>query len=194
MLTVVGGIGYVSGALFGGLAAGVLFVTMQNTFDKLGTDHRDLEGLFEFLANLTLVLPALMGVSIGRNPTGAVERIVVDFGPVRRVRPVLVGAIAAVGAGYLLARNGTISNWWFVVIVLAVIAAMPAAARKLAPEAYATLGWGAQAAPVGGAGTDVPLELVGVSRPYTAADREMLDAALGVGSETGRRPESAGVR
>jgi hypothetical protein len=47
---------------------------------------------------------------------------------------------------------------------------------------------------VGGAGTDVPLELVGVSRPYTAADREMLDAALGVGSETGRRPESAGVR
>jgi hypothetical protein len=71
---------------------------------------------------------------------------------------------------------------------------MPAAARKLAPEAYATLGWGAQAAPVGGAGTDVPLELVGVSRPYTAADREMLDAALGVGSETGRRPESAGVR
>ncbi|MGH9235767.1 MAG: ABC transporter permease subunit [Acidimicrobiales bacterium] len=193
MLTVVGGIGYVSGALFGGLAAGVLFVTLQDTFDKLGADHSDLEGMFEFLANLTLVLPALMGVSIGRNPTGAVERIVVDFGPVRRVRPVLVGAIAAVGAGYLLARNGTISNWWFVVIVLAVIGAMPAAARKLAPEAYATPGSGARAAPAGGAGTDVPLELVGVSRPYTAADRDMLDAALGFGSETGRRSETAEV-
>jgi hypothetical protein len=193
MLTVVGGIGYVSGALFGGLAAGVLFVTMQNTFDKLGADHSDLEGLFEFLANLTLVLPALMGVSIGRNPTGAVERIVVDFGPVRRVRPVLVGAIAAVAAGYLLARNGTISNWWFVVIVLAVIAAMPAAARVLAPEVYASPAAG-PAAPGGGARADVPLELVGVSRPYTAADREMLDAALGLDGRTRPPAETAGVR
>ena len=39
MLTVVGGIGYVSGGLFGGMLAGVLFVAMQNTFDKLGVDH-----------------------------------------------------------------------------------------------------------------------------------------------------------
>jgi hypothetical protein len=172
----------------------VLFVTMQNTFDKLGADHSDFEGLFEFLANLTLVLPALMGVSIGRNPTGAVERIVVDFGPVRRVRPVLVGAIAAVGAGYLLARNGAISNWWFVVIVLAVVAAMPAAARALVPEAYASPGAGRAAAPGGGTGADVPLELVGVSRPYTAADREMLDAALGLDGRTDPRAETAGVR
>jgi branched-subunit amino acid ABC-type transport system permease component len=194
MLTVVGGIGYVSGALFGGLAAGVLFVTLQNTFDKLGVDHPDLEGLFEFLANLTLVLPALMGVSIGRNPTGAVERIVVDFEPVRRVRPVLVGAIAAVGAGYLLARNGAISNWWFVVIVLAVVAAMPAAARTLAPAADATPGTAAPAAPGAGARGDVPLELVGVSRPYTAADGAMLDAALGLDGRTGSRAETAAVR
>jgi hypothetical protein len=194
MLTVVGGIGYVSGALFGGLAAGVLFVTLQNTFDKLGVDHPDLEGLFEFLANLTLVLPALMGVSIGRNPTGAVERIVVDFEPVRRVRPVLVGAIAAVGAGYLLARNGAISNWWFVVIVLAVVAAMPAAARTLAPAADATPGTAAPAAPGAGARDDVPLELVGVSRPYTAADGAMLDAALGLDGRTGSRAETAAVR
>jgi ABC-type branched-subunit amino acid transport system permease subunit len=194
MLTVVGGIGYVSGALFGGLAAGVLFVTLQNTFDKLGVDHPDLEGLFEFLANLTLVLPALMGVSIGRNPTGAVERIVVDFEPVRRVRPVLVGAIAAVGAGYLLARNGAISNWWFVVIVLAVVAAMPAAARTLAPAADATPGTAAPASPGAGARGDVPLELVGVSRPYTAADGAMLDAALGLDGRTGSRAETAAVR
>ncbi|MBN2623277.1 MAG: ABC transporter permease [Acidimicrobiales bacterium] len=178
MLTVVGGIGYVSGALFGGIAAGVLFVALQNTFDKLGVDHPDLEGFFEFLANLTLVLPALMGVSIGRNPTGAVEKILVDFGPVRRVRPVLVAGIATVGVAYVLARNETISNWWLIVVTAVVIGVMPQAAKRWAPgpSEAAVDGTALPAAD----GADLPLELVGVVRPYTVADREMLDAALDV--------------
>ena len=176
MLTVVGGIGYVSGALFGGIAAGVLFVALQSTFDKLGVDHPDLDGLFEFLANLTLVLPALMGVSIGRNPTGAVEKILVDFDPVRRAKPVVVGGIAAVGVAYVLARNDTISNWWLIVVTMAVVAAMPLAARRLAPAPGAG---GAAAAPADGQAA-LPLELVGVSRPYTVADRDELDTALGL--------------
>jgi branched-subunit amino acid ABC-type transport system permease component len=181
MLTVVGGIGYVSGALFGGIAFGVLFLALQNSFDKLGADYTDLEGFFEFLAKLTTVLPALMGVSIGRNPTGAVERILVDFGPLRRVKPVVVGGIAAVAIAYLLARNETISNWWFIVICAAVVVAMPAVAKKLAPEVYAEAAGAAERAPLPAAGqADLPLELVGVARPYTVADREMLDAALGV--------------
>jgi branched-subunit amino acid ABC-type transport system permease component len=173
MLTVVGGIGYVSGALFGGIAAGVLFVALQDTFDKLGVDHPDLEGLFEFLANLTLVLPALMGVSIGRNPTGAVEKILVDFGPVRRARPVVAAAIAVVGVAYVLARNDTISNWWLIVVTMVVVGAMPLAAKRWVPAARPA------ALPAAEQG-DLPLELVGVTRPYTVADREMLDAALGV--------------
>jgi ABC-type branched-subunit amino acid transport system permease subunit len=70
MLTVVGGIGYVSGALMGGILFGVLFVAFQNTFAKLGADYPDLNGFFEFLAHLSTVLPALLGVSVGRNPTG----------------------------------------------------------------------------------------------------------------------------
>ncbi len=182
MLTVVGGIGYVSGALFGGVAAGVLFVAMQDTFGKLGVDHPDLEGFFEFLANLTLVLPALMGVSIGRNPTGTVERILVDFAPVRRARPVVVGGIAAVGIGYLLARNGTISNWWLIVVTAAVVVAMPVLAKRLVPEsadgdAGGSAGGGG---PPGDVPADLPPELVGVARPYTVADREMLDTALGI--------------
>ena len=179
MLTVVGGIGYVSGALFGGIAAGVLFVAMRSTFDKLGADQPDFEGLFDFLANLTLVLPALLGVSIGRNPTGAVERILVDFAPVRRVKPVLVAGIATVGVAYLLARNDTISNWWLIVVTLVVVVAMPQAAKWLAPEAAAG-GDGTAAAGDGATPGELPLELVGVARPYTVADRETLDAALGV--------------
>lgn len=186
MLTVVGGIGYVSGALFGGIAAGVLFVALGNTFDKLGVDHPDLEGLFDFLANLTLVMPALLGVSIGRDPTGAIERMLVDFGPVRRARPVLVGGIAVVGAAYVLARSDTIGNWWLIVITGAVIAVMPPAARRLAPPAGAGAGAGEGARRAEGIG-EMPLELVGVARPYTPADREMLDSALDLPAATGGR-------
>jgi branched-chain amino acid transport system permease protein len=173
MLTVVGGIGYVSGALFGGILFGVFFLALQNTFDKLGADHADLDGLFDFLAQLTTVLPALMGVSIGRNPTGAVEQMLVNFGPVRRARPVLVAGVAAVGVAYVLARNETISNWWFIVVTAVVVGLMPLGAKLLAPPAAPTE-----------LPADLPLELVGIERPYSVADREMLDAALGVASRS----------
>ncbi len=174
MLTVVGGIGYVSGALFGGILFGVAFVALRNTFDKLGVDYPDAEGLFDFLARFTTVLPALMGVSIGRNPTGAVEQIVVEFGALRRAKPVVVAGCGAVAVGYLLARNETISNWWFVVLVGLVVVAMPLAAKRLAPPS----------APVAAAPADghdeVPLELVGVARPFEPADRDRLDRELGL--------------
>jgi hypothetical protein len=184
MLTVVGGIGYVSGALLGGILFGVGFVALRNTFDKLGVDHPDAEGLFEFLAQLTTVLPALMGVSLGRNPTGAVEQIAVDFGGLRRAKPVVVTGLAAVSVAFLLARSGSISNWWFLVIVGLVIVAMPSAAKRLAAPDGA--GAGAEmAVPADGAPPELPLELVGVARPFAPADRAMLDRRLGLGPPRG---------
>jgi ABC-type branched-subunit amino acid transport system permease subunit len=182
MLCVVAGIGYVSGALMGGLLFGVVFVALQSTFDKLGVDYPDFEGTFEFLAQLVTVLPALLGVSIGRNPTGAVERILTDLGPLKRARPAVVGAIAVVAVSYLLARNETISNWWLIVITIVVLAALNLVTRRVtATDRRAE----AAAALPGEASADLPLELVGVARPFTVADREMLDAALGVPAEKG---------
>jgi branched-subunit amino acid ABC-type transport system permease component len=185
MLTVVGGIGYVSGALFGGLLFGVGFVALQDTFDKLGTDLGSLDGLFSFLAQLTTVMPALMGVGMGRDPSGVAGRFVDDLGPLRRVRPVLFSGLAIVAAAYIAADAGTLSNWWFVVVTGAVIVAMPQVAKRVAPEAYAA-GAGAEPDEAGvghGAAVradepDLPLELIGVARPYTEADRDMLDRAL----------------
>jgi Branched-chain amino acid transport system / permease component len=175
MLCVVAGIGYVSGALMGGLLFGVVFVALQSTFDKLGTDYPDFEGTFEFLAQLTTVLPALLGVSIGRNPTGAVERILTDLGPLKRARSAIIGAIAVVAVAYLLARNEAISNWWLIVITGLVLAALNVVTKRLTAADRRR----AVALP-GTASADLPLELVGVARPFTVADREMLDAALGV--------------
>jgi branched-subunit amino acid ABC-type transport system permease component len=180
MITVVGGIGYVSGALFGGILFGVGFVALQETFDKLGADHLQLEGMFNFLANLTLVLPALMGVGLGRDPSGVVTRFVEDFSPLKKVRPVLVGGLAVEAVVYIAADNGAISNWWFVVLTALVMVAMPRVAMVLAPEAYAEEAEGEAEpgrAPTG-AEPELPLELVGVSRPFTPADREMLDREL----------------
>jgi hypothetical protein len=90
-----------------------------------------------------------------------------------------VAGIATVGVAYVLARNDTISNWWLIVVTLVVVVAMPQAAKWLAPEAAAG-GDGTAAAGDGATPGELPLELVGVARPYTVADRETLDAALGV--------------
>src|ERR687891_607512 len=159
-----------SAMAFGGILFGVAFVALQNTFDKLGVDYPDAEGLFDFLARFTTVMPALMGVSMGRNPTGAVEQVVREFGALRRVKPILVAGCAAMAVAYLLTRNDSISNWWFVVIVGVVVAAMPLAAKRLAPAR----GLGPAPAPAGPAsadgGDEMPLELVGVSRPFSPAD------------------------
>jgi hypothetical protein len=176
MLCVVAGIGYVSGALAGGLLFGVLFVALQNTFDKLGVDYPDLDGMFEFLGNFTTVLPALLGISIGRDPSGFVERILTDLEPLRKARSAAVVAIGVVGVGYLMARNGTISNWWFIVVVIAVLAALNLVTRRV--TAADRRDAEAEGEQLDGTSADLPLELVGVARPYTAADREMLDAAL----------------
>ncbi|MFP3901489.1 MAG: ABC transporter permease subunit [Acidimicrobiia bacterium] len=179
MLTVVGGIGYVSGALMGGLLFGVMFVALQDTFDKLAVDLASLSGVFEFLGQFTTVLPALIGVSMARNPSGAVSEIVTRFAPLRRVRPVLAGGLAVEAVAYLLAAQGTISNWWFLVITGAVIVAMPAAGRALAPEAFEAEEAVGPAPPAAAPRPDdLPLELVGVARPYTAGDRTMLDREL----------------
>jgi hypothetical protein len=88
-----------------------------------------------------------------------------------------VGGLATIGVAYLLALNETISNWWLIVVIVAVAVAMPLLAKRFgpAPEPAA----GAQA-------EDVPLELVGLARPYTDDDRIALDTALGL--PDGRTP------
>ena len=73
MLTVVGGIGSVAGALMGGILAGTAFQALTSTFTNLSTDHGG-GGFWNVMANLSLVAPALIGVSLGRNPSGAVPR------------------------------------------------------------------------------------------------------------------------
>jgi ABC-type branched-subunit amino acid transport system permease subunit len=171
MLTVVGGIGYVSGGLMGGVLLGVAFVAIQNTFDKLGTDHASLDGLFSFFATATTVLPALMGISMGKNPSGAVHDIVLGFEPLKRVKKVMIPGLAVAAVAYLLAYEDVISNWWFTVVLILLIFTLSPIAKAVDPEAF-----GAEPKAAGEA--EPPPELIGVDRPFTPSDREWLDREL----------------
>jgi hypothetical protein len=172
MLTVVGGIGYVTGGLFGGLAVGVAFLAIANTFDKLGADHQNLNGLFDFFARSTTVMPALIGVSMGKSPSGAVSDIVDNLSPLKRAKPVLAAGIALVALFYVLAANDTISNWWLIALTLLVVLLLPLASRVLMPQAHV----GAEALEAKRA--EVPPELVGIDRPFTDRDRVEIEQAL----------------
>ncbi len=115
LLVVVGGVSAISGALFGGvlLGANALLATIVPT-----------------LSNVTKVLPGLAGISLGRNPDGAVPQIEENFAPVGRHLPSIVIAIAGAVVLRLLTGLGVIGNWSFAVglavWVLAVVPNLPA--------------------------------------------------------------------
>lgn len=113
LLTVVGGVAAVSGALFGGALLGL---------------NSLLAAAIPTLSNVTKVLPGVVGISLGRNPDGAVPQIEEPFAPVGRHLPSLVIAIA--GAVVLRLLTGPVlSNWSFtvglIVWVLAVVPNLP---------------------------------------------------------------------
>ena len=175
MLVVVGGIGYVSGALFGGLLLGVAFAALSNTFTKLGTDHATLKGLFDFMEDFVTVLPATIGITMAKNPNGSVHDIVTSFRAMSRARPVLAGAAAVEAVLYGLARGDVINNWWFLLLSFALLLVLPVVAQAVMPQAFVPEG---AAAPT--PEDEVPLDLVGIDRPFTLEDRDFLDEALGL--------------
>jgi branched-chain amino acid transport system permease protein len=135
MLTVVGGIGNVAGALMGGILAGTAFQALTSTFTNLSTDHGG-GGFWSVAANLSLVAPALIGVSLGRNPSGAVPDIVASYRPLWRVKPVLALGVVAEGVAYLLVVTKVMGNWWLVLATAVIALVLPALGRAVRPEAF----------------------------------------------------------
>lgn len=168
MLTVVAGIGYVSGALFGGLLSGVGFGLVVATFNNLAENHVSLHGLFATIAHVAAVLPALIGIGVGRNPSGSVHQIVESYRPLRENKPVLVGGVVVEAVLYVLAVTGAIGNWWFAVLTAVLVMVLPLVGQVTSAEA------------VRSRAAEVPLELAGIDSPYTDAMRADLDHALGI--------------
>jgi hypothetical protein len=75
VLAVAGGIALVSGALFGGLLFAAFGIIAQHlpAFDVLGGDGKTI------VSDVLLLAPALIGISLGKNPNGAVHDISTRF-------------------------------------------------------------------------------------------------------------------
>jgi len=98
LLAVVGGVGTVSGALFGGFLLG---------------GNSVLGSIVPTVKNLTKVGPGVIGVTLGRNPNGAASQTADSFRTLQHRWNLI--AIAAFGAIGIWALNtlGTISHWSF---------------------------------------------------------------------------------
>jgi ABC-type branched-subunit amino acid transport system permease subunit len=173
MIAVVGGIGYVSGALLAGIFLSVLSVVMPNIFDKLGHDYPGLHWLFvTLLGNFShYVGPALIGIGLGKNPSGIAQQIMDGFRPLRKA-PAAAGVwVAAIVGLWALTWRGYVSNWHFVLIVLVSVPIVPRIIMSMFESRFVD---------EERAVTGEDLDLIGLDRPFRASDRQVLDDAIGL--------------
>ena len=155
LLTVVGGIGAVGGALF----AGVSLMGILPLLALLGV----------FFANVAGLLPGIAGVGLGRNPNGSIHDIRDGFEPIVRYRPAIIWLAIVIPALWILRLAGIYGNAvFFPLIVLAPVVAVTFATLKIG---------GLEQTPTV---DDVPLEWKGFIEPWNENDLIELDTALGI--------------
>ena len=182
MLTVVAGIGYVTGALFGGLMAGIGFAVIMVSFTNLASAQPEVEGMWLLLGNIAAVSPALIGIGVGANPSGTVHSVIEGYRRLTDARPVLIGGAAVVLLTYVLALTGVLGNWWFASITIAVVFMLPVIGEMVMPRAVLT------PEELAAKATVVP-EDVGIDVPYSPEIRDEIDRELGIPQYQGGSPK-----
>lgn len=173
MLLVVAGMGYVSGGFVAGLLHAAVFVTLQNILTKLGSDYDAFGGTFAWFASFTAVMPALIGIGLGKNPSGFLSDIFVAWGPmIRKVRPVFLLGVVAELAVWFAAWREWIGNWTFAIFTIVWVVVLPRVAMAVRPDAYLP------ADVLMARRTATPPELIGVDRPFLPDDLRTIDAVL----------------
>jgi len=173
MIAVVGGIGYVSGAFIAGIFLSVLSVVMPNVFDKLGSDYPSLHWLFvTVLGNFShYVGPALVGIGLGKNPSGIAQQIMDGFRPLKKAPAATAIWVAAIVLLWAATWRGAVSNWHFALISVGSLFIVPRIIMSVFEDRFAE-----EERAV--AGED--LDLIGIDRAFRASDRQVLDTALGL--------------
>jgi hypothetical protein len=171
LLTVVGGIGYVSAALFSGVLNGAAFVAMQNTFTKLGNDLRSIEPIFSFLVSLVTVLPATIGITMGKNPSGAITDIVEGLEDMKRAKPVMYTVIGLQALIWFGCWRDVYNGWWFTIFTALNLLVVPAVLGAI----YKAYMLRKHKVP-----PPMPAELIGIDRAFTDDDRHEMDHVLGL--------------
>ncbi|WP_182523893.1 ABC transporter permease subunit [Nocardioides dongkuii] len=177
MLTVVGGVSYVSGALFGGFMVGMGFSLINGTFGALAADSAMYSGLFGSLSHLFAIAIALTGIGVNRNPSGLVNDICESYRPLRNAMPVLYVGLAA--GAVLLALNlaEVIGDWSLAIGILCVVMLLPVLGRMWMPDRVMTAG---ELAAHRAKEAEVDPELKALDRPLSAEERYDLDTYLGL--------------
>ncbi len=173
MIAVVGGIGYVSGALLAGIFLSVLSVVMPNIWAKLGADYPSLNWLFvSVFGNFTkFVGPALIGIGLGKNPSGVAEQVMAGFRPLRKT-PVATGlwVLGLVGL-WVLAWREVIDNWTFAIAVIASVVLVPMLIKSIHADRFVEDERAVH-------GED--LDMIGLDRAFRRSDKATFDDQLGI--------------
>jgi branched-chain amino acid transport system permease protein len=175
MLLVVAGAGYVSGGLSAGLLYGAVFVALGSIFAKIGDDFTALHGVSAWLVHFTVLLPALIGISLGRNPSGFLADSFQRYRVMIRDLPaVFVGGLAVALLAWFLAFQHVINNWVFGLFVFVLAVVLPYTGALFDPAAYR------RRRSVVAAVDLTPVELIGIDRPFTADDLRRIDNGAGL--------------
>jgi branched-chain amino acid transport system permease protein len=174
MLLVVAGAGYVSGGLTAGLLYGAVFVALQGILTRLGQDYTAFQGWTQWLVQFTALLPALIGIGLGRNPSGFLNELFASYGPmIRKVKVVFLAGVGVELIVWFLAFRHTINNWAFALLTAAIVALLPRVASLVDPVAFGRR-------PPAEERAETPLELLGIERAFTTDDLREINRGVGL--------------
>ena len=175
MLLVVAGAGFVSGGLTAGLLYGAVFVALEGVFTKIGQDYSAFHGPSAWLVHFTALLPALIGIGLGRNPSGFLGDSFARYRPViRNMKTVFASAVGVELIVWFLTWRHVIDNWTFTIVTIAIVVLLPYVAAAIDPEACGREGADRDH------GDAAPLELVGFDRAFTHDELREIDRGLGL--------------
>lgn len=171
MMTVVAGIGYVSGAFVAGLITGAGLGAATMLFGNLAAAHPAYGDTMDAFTHFMLVSTAVIGISVAASPSGFLHDV---FARQRRLAAVpaarwggVVVQLGLLGLGLAGVLGATV----FLLLSILLWSLLPAVATAWAPVA------------MGRPERDLPPELEGIETPYSSGLCERLDRQLGISVE-----------
>jgi len=159
MMVVVGGAGFVGGALFAGIGLYGLLPAAA--------------ALWRPLAKIQTLTPGVIGISLGKQPSGAAPQFSAGFADLRDDTPVLVRTIFGLTLAWGL-RVANAYQGWAMVAVMGVVFAVGLAAARTRGDRRRGAEVRAGKVPV----SEVPLEWMGLTVPWTAERLAEVDRRL----------------
>jgi len=149
-------------------------------YDTIGQDYTAFQGWSAWLAQFTALLPALIGIGLGRNPSGFLNDAFEQYGNmIREARSLFLAGVAAELLLWFLAFRRVIDNWVFAILTGALVVLLPRLVAIAGPGGIR------RDAAADGESAVTPLELVGIDRAFTAADLREINRGIGIDGHIG---------